>query len=181
MSREQPELHIVGEIVGASDYELPSLFCKFNFEVGGNFRLLQGITSGQTHCDMPPEGEAANLTHPIDVHYAVKGIDGWPRIRIEVYGVDQYGRIELAGYGCCFVPTTAGTHELRCATWRPCGTMREQFWSARPRARLECDALVDYSHSHLPPSLSRLTLPSLAPPRPQPFFWVAHHGSSTQR
>jgi len=129
MSREQPELHIVGEIVGASDYELPSLFCKFNFEVGGNFRLLQGITSGQTHCDMPPEGEAANLTHPIDVHYAVKGIDGWPRIRIEVYGVDQYGRIELAGYGCCFVPTTAGTHELRCATWRPCGTMREQFWT----------------------------------------------------
>lgn len=67
------------------------------------------------------------LAHPIDVHYSIKGLDGWPRMRIEVYGVDAYGRIELAGYGCCIVPTTPGTHELRCSTWRPCGSIREQF------------------------------------------------------
>ena len=71
----------------------------------------------------------ALLSHPVDVHYAVKGIDGWPRLRLEVYGVDRYGRIELAGYGCCIVPTSPGTHELRCSTWRPCGTLREQFWT----------------------------------------------------
>lgn len=71
----------------------------------------------------------ALLAHPVDVHYAVKGIDGWPRLRVEVYGVDAYGRIELAGYGCCMVPTAAGTHELRCSTWRPCGTVREQLSS----------------------------------------------------
>ena len=45
----------------------------------------------------------ALLSHPIDLHYAVKGIDGWPRLRLEVYGVDAYGRVELAGYGCCIV------------------------------------------------------------------------------
>lgn len=77
----------------------------------------------------------ALLAHPIDVHYALKGIDGWPRFRLEVYGVDSYGRVELAGYGCCIVPTAAGTHELRCVTWRPCGSLREQFSSApRPHA-----------------------------------------------
>jgi len=43
------------------------------------------------------------------------------------YGVDSYGRVNLMGYGCCIVPTSAGTHELSCATWRPCGSMREQF------------------------------------------------------
>ena len=69
----------------------------------------------------------ANLSHPVDIHYAVKGIDGWPRLRLEVFGVDAYGRLELAGYGCCMVPTTAGMHELRCATWRPCGSLREQL------------------------------------------------------
>ncbi len=69
----------------------------------------------------------ASFGHPIDLHYAIKGIDGWPRLRIEVYGVDAYGRVELAGYGCCIIPTSAGTHELRCATWRPCGSLREQF------------------------------------------------------
>ena len=71
----------------------------------------------------------ALLVHPIDVHYAVKGIDGWPRLRLEVFGVDRYGRVELAGYGCCIIPTTAGTHEVRCPTWRPCGSLREQFWT----------------------------------------------------
>lgn len=162
------EVHVLGEIIGASGYDFTSLFCKYTFEAGSNFRLVEGQISGQTHCDMPmvraaaeipfrpasdpgpipcpsvplhtaspiltrcggaasQEDEMAVLTHPLDVHYAVKGIDGWPRIRLEVYGVDRYGRVEIAGYGCCLVPTAAGTHELRCSTWRPCGSMREQF------------------------------------------------------
>merc|ERR1712216_941393 len=77
-------------------------------------------------------GEMALLAHPIDVHYNLKGIDWWPRMRLEVYGVDAYGRVELAGYGCAIVPTAAGTHQLRCVTWRPCGSLREQFSSAPP-------------------------------------------------
>lgn len=133
------ELHVVGEIVGADNYPLPSLFCKFAVEAGNNFRLLQGVPTGQTHCDSPPEGEMALLAHPIDIHYAVKGIDGWPRLRLEVYGVDSYGRVELAGYGCCIIPTSAGTHEICCSTWRPCGSLREQFWSERaPAPRSPC-------------------------------------------
>jgi hypothetical protein len=47
------ELHIVGQLVGAADFPLPSAFCKFSFEAGSNFRLLQGQTAGQTQCDMP--------------------------------------------------------------------------------------------------------------------------------
>ena len=145
----EPELHVIGEILGAQGYEFPSLFCKFAFEVGGNFRLLQGLSAGQTHCDEPPEGEMANLSHPIDVHYAVKGIDGWPRLRLEVYGVDQYGRIEIAGYGTCMVPTTSGTHELKCSTWRPCGSMREQLWSAC--SRLQPEAAREHASSQKRP------------------------------
>lgn len=41
------------------------------------------------------EGEPAVWSHPMDIHYAVRGIDGWPRMRLEVYGVDIYGRTEL--------------------------------------------------------------------------------------
>ena len=123
------ELHITGQLVAAADFPLPSLFCKFSFETGANWRVLQGVASGQTQCDTPTEGEAAVLAHPLELHYAVKGIDGWPRIQLEVYGVDSFGRVELAGYGCCIVPTSAGTHEIRVATWRPCGTAREQFSS----------------------------------------------------
>ena len=34
-------------------------------------------------------------SHPIDVHYTLKGIDGWPRLKLEVWGVDSFGRNEL--------------------------------------------------------------------------------------
>lgn len=166
MLRDQPELHVIGEIVGATDYELPSLFCKFSFEAGTNFRLLQGLPTGQTHCDMPPEGEMAILSHPVDVHYAVKGIDGWPRLRIEVYGVDRYGRIELAGYGCCIVPTTAGMHELRCHTWRPCGSMREQFSSApRPPLAHDPPRFLLFPRARASVAVTRLSLTARASDR----------------
>mmetsp|Transcript_7401 Transcript_7401/g.12492 ORF Transcript_7401/g.12492 Transcript_7401/m.12492 type:complete len:123 (-) Transcript_7401:257-625(-) len=66
-------------------------------------------------------------SHPIDVHYALKGIEGWPRLRLEVWGIDQFDRCELAGYGCSIVPTSPGMHEICCPAWRPSGTLREQL------------------------------------------------------
>ena len=59
--------------------------------------------------------------HPLDMHYSIKGIDGWPRLYVEVWGIDSLGRYEIAGYGCCIVPTSPGLHELSCRTWRPHG------------------------------------------------------------
>ena len=32
------------------------------------------------------EEEMAVWSHPIDVHYTLKGIDGWPRLKLEVWG-----------------------------------------------------------------------------------------------
>ena len=132
-------------------------------------------------------------SHPIDVHYTLKGIDGWPRLKLEVWGVDSFGRNELGasrppahrpepsslpasrcgpgaavlprrvcvrvlvaavGYGVCMLPTSPGLHELRCATWRPCGSMREQISSARPPAAPS-------------PAFPPLALPH-PPPRPFP-------------
>ena len=65
--------------------------------------------------------------HPLDVHYALRGIGGWPRLLIELYGVDIYGRTELAGYGQATIPTVVGSHSVTVSTWRPYGTLREQF------------------------------------------------------
>jgi len=47
------ELHLVGQILGGSGFQLDNLFCKWSIETGVNFRLLQGSTDGQTHCDYP--------------------------------------------------------------------------------------------------------------------------------
>ncbi|EOD25780.1 hypothetical protein EMIHUDRAFT_205908 [Emiliania huxleyi CCMP1516] len=121
------ELHVVGQLLGGDGFQRNSLFCKWSIDAGPNFRLLQGHTSGQTHCDHPNEDEPAVWAHPLDLHYALKGFDGWPKLILEVWTVDQFGRCELGGYGCCVVPTSSGMHEVQ--TWRPCGTLREQITS----------------------------------------------------
>ena len=44
------------------------------------------------------EEEMTIWAHPIDVHYTLKGIDGWPRLQLEVWGVDGFGRNELGAH-----------------------------------------------------------------------------------
>lgn len=38
--------------------------------------MIEGLTEGQTHVDSPSWQEAAIWSHPIDVHFATKGIQG---------------------------------------------------------------------------------------------------------
>ena len=47
--------------------------------------LLQGRIEGQTQVDNPEEGETSFWSHPIDVHFATRGLQGWPRILLQVY------------------------------------------------------------------------------------------------
>eukprot|EP00959_Pyramimonas_sp_CCMP1952_P301328 6304511-Pyramimonas_sp.AAC.1 len=68
------EVHIVGQIVGASGFEQRNLFCKWGVEAGQSWDRLEGLDMGQTHVDHPEEGEMAVWAHPIDLHYACKGM-----------------------------------------------------------------------------------------------------------
>jgi hypothetical protein len=64
-----------------------------------------------------------------DVHYATKGIQGWPKIHLEVWHHDAFGRSEIYGYGFCHVPTSPGMHRIDVVTWRPVGTLFQQAQS----------------------------------------------------
>jgi B9 domain-containing protein 2 len=52
---------------------------------------------------------------------------GWPKIHLQVWHQDSYGRNELYGYGFCHLPTSPGHHELTCPTWRPTGSTQERL------------------------------------------------------
>ncbi|CBJ32291.1 conserved unknown protein [Ectocarpus siliculosus] len=75
------------------------------------------------------EGSAV-WNHPIDVHFGTDSLSGWPRVLVEVWSVDGCDRSELAGYGMIFVPTSPGTYDLDCVTWRPQGTLGDQLSAA---------------------------------------------------
>uniref|UniRef100_A0A3B3XL82 B9 domain-containing protein 2 n=1 Tax=Poecilia mexicana TaxID=48701 RepID=A0A3B3XL82_9TELE len=68
------ELHIIGQIIGASGFPQNSLFCKWGVHTGGAWRLLSGLKEGQTQVDNPQTGDMAYWSHPIDLHYATKGL-----------------------------------------------------------------------------------------------------------
>uniref|UniRef100_A0A3B3ZNW7 B9 domain-containing protein 2 n=1 Tax=Periophthalmus magnuspinnatus TaxID=409849 RepID=A0A3B3ZNW7_9GOBI len=78
------ELHVIGQIVGASGFPQNSLFCKWGVHTGGAWRLLSGLKEGQTQVDNPHIGEMAYWSHPIDLHFATKGLQGWPKIHLQL-------------------------------------------------------------------------------------------------
>uniref|UniRef100_A0A0N5AHA5 B9 domain-containing protein 2 n=1 Tax=Syphacia muris TaxID=451379 RepID=A0A0N5AHA5_9BILA len=121
------EVHIIGRIVSASGFVDHRLFCCWKLEIGGGWRTVEGETEGQTQTDLPEFEDVAYFSHPLDIHLATKTIQGWPKISLQVWHHDQYGRQEIYGYGSVFVPTTPGTNQVTCHIWRPKGSFREEM------------------------------------------------------
>lgn len=123
------EVHIIGQIRGATEFPSTSLFCKWAMHAGGAWKLIAGRHDGQTHVDSPVNDDETAWSHPLDLHYATKGIQGWPRLHLEVWHQDVHGRSQLYGYGFVHVPTSPGLHELECMTWKPVGSRQEELQS----------------------------------------------------
>ncbi|KAL5456917.1 hypothetical protein EMCRGX_G034144 [Ephydatia muelleri] len=123
------EVHLIGEIVGAEGFPSQNLFCKWGLSVGSAWEVLEGLQEGQTQVDHPQDGEFAKWSHPIDIHLACKGLQGWPKLYFQVWHEDYFGRHEPYGYGFIHVPTVPGMHQLRCSTWKPSGSFKDQFTS----------------------------------------------------
>jgi len=47
------ELHIIGTILGASEFHSSSLCCKWAAVAGNDWNLIEGDSRGQTQVDMP--------------------------------------------------------------------------------------------------------------------------------
>ena len=56
--------------------------------------------------------------HPFDVHFASRSVRGWPKLLVEVWGI-QHGRDSLAGYGIGTLPCHQGQYEIKIPCWRP--------------------------------------------------------------
>jgi len=117
------EVHIIGQIASASGFSKSSLFCKWGLQTGGAWKVLAGLKEGQTQVDCPGVGEEAYFSHPIDIHYATRGLQGWPKLWLQVYHQDSFGRNELVGYGFTHIPSSPGSHSIEIVTWRPSGSL----------------------------------------------------------
>uniref|UniRef100_A0A286XXC5 B9 domain-containing protein 2 n=1 Tax=Cavia porcellus TaxID=10141 RepID=A0A286XXC5_CAVPO len=75
------EAHVIGQIIGATGFSESSLFCKWGIHTGAAWKLLSGVREGQTQVDTPQVGDMAYWCHPIDLHFATKGLQGGYRLR----------------------------------------------------------------------------------------------------
>lgn len=86
--------------------------------------MLEGATEGQTQLDTPQIGAVSSWNHPLDVHWATRGLQGWPRLHLQVYHLDSYSRVNLIGYASVSIPTRPGIHFIEAPAWRPLGQQR---------------------------------------------------------
>ncbi|EGI68878.1 B9 domain-containing protein 2 [Acromyrmex echinatior] len=113
------ELHIVGQISSAKSFKQSHLLCKWNFYVGNGWKIISGHEEGQTQesCDFYTNNPVWD--HPVDLHYTTQTIQNSPKLLLQVFGRDNYGRIIFLSYGVYNVPISSGSYVLDCHTWKP--------------------------------------------------------------
>ncbi|XP_054160833.1 B9 domain-containing protein 2-like [Oppia nitens] len=121
------EVYVFGQLVSAKEFSKRSLFCKWKIHFGHNWRIIEGLIEGQTQVDDPQTQEITYWCHPIDLHLATKGIQGWPKLELQVWNQDSTGRCNIVSYGFVHLPTQAGHHRITCHTWRPIGALSDQI------------------------------------------------------
>mmetsp|Transcript_4435 Transcript_4435/g.6473 ORF Transcript_4435/g.6473 Transcript_4435/m.6473 type:complete len:289 (-) Transcript_4435:2152-3018(-) len=111
-----PELHFIGEVCSGVEMENYSygmakvyMSCAWSVEWGKSWSFLEGEFAGQTqYSHAPLHGHDIAWNHPIDIHLASASMQGWPRIILQLWNLDDYGRTNLLGYGFTHLPTSAG-------------------------------------------------------------------------
>ncbi|XP_012276917.1 B9 domain-containing protein 2 [Orussus abietinus] len=121
------ELHIIGQISSAKYFQQPRLLCKWSFHTGSNWRVVSGITEGQTQecCDFYTNVPVWD--HPIDIHYTTQTLQGSPKVLLQIFCRDNHSRVLFIAYGVCSVPLSPGFHSLECHTWKPIGDWKDRL------------------------------------------------------
>lgn len=69
------DLYIIGQILSASNFVEPNLFCKWSIQVGNNWTVVEGITEGHTITDSSRViDQESILIHPLDIHLTCRGV-----------------------------------------------------------------------------------------------------------
>eukprot|EP00804_Cyclotella_cryptica_P018520 CCRYP_004343-RA/>CCRYP_004343-RA protein AED:0.47 eAED:0.37 QI:0/0/0/1/1/0.66/3/0/216 len=123
-----PEVHFIGEVVEGIGFKDTFVSCKWYLEWGRAWSFLEGEETSQTQYAASDDGVLV-WNHPIDLHFASASMQGWPRIVVHVWELDEFGRSILVGYGFVHLPTNPGDHDLEVHCWRPSGSILEELQS----------------------------------------------------
>ena len=85
---KRPQVHLIGKIAGAINFDTDTLFMKYAFKSGENWTVISGTESGDTFQSEASHTKFVPFEHPIDLNYTTSSIRGWPKIVVEVWQVE---------------------------------------------------------------------------------------------
>jgi len=70
------------------------MFCKWSLisSKPESWNEVEGTFKGQTHLSDIGNEEIVLWNHPLDCYYSVTSMQGWPKIKVEVWEEDGLGR-----------------------------------------------------------------------------------------
>ncbi|XP_058799488.1 B9 domain-containing protein 2-like [Phymastichus coffea] len=121
------ELHLIGTITSARNFQRSRLFCKWSFSTGSGWKIINGNDEGQTQECCDPYSNEPIWDHPVDIHFATQTLQGSPKVLLQVFCRDEFNRILFVSYGTCSIPLKPGFHSVECHTWKPIGNWHDRL------------------------------------------------------
>lgn len=84
-----------------------------------NWSLLRGHDSGSSSFASADENGFFDWSEPFEFQLSCTSLNGWPKLLFEVFSCDSNGRIEIAAYGWCHIPMSAGDCDRTIYCQRP--------------------------------------------------------------
>ncbi|KAI9334511.1 B9 domain-containing protein 1 [Zopfochytrium polystomum] len=136
MSSSSFSLVVVGQLESALFPDHDSLYCKFSFVYGPDWMVVSGLEDGLTQIAKAPTfatfsqsmystgtfSRTCVWNFPVDVVFKTTNPFGWPQMIVCVYGLDEFGRDVVRGYGSVRLPLQSGRHTLYVPTFVPIAT-----------------------------------------------------------
>ena len=126
------QVHCIGCLETGADFpsEAYGLQMRWSLERSDDWQLLEGAGEGTSQIHMSKGADPlCTFDHPLDVrlHCDALAKAAAPRIKVEVYQLDELDRLDIAGYGMVHLPLSTGTHSLEIHCWRPAGSWYENL------------------------------------------------------
>lgn len=124
-------VNCTGQIENADFGPSDDLYCRYAFHMGPDWSIVSGPDSGisQTARKSPfftNQGIVWNF--PIDLTFKATNVYGWPRLSLNIYGIDFFGRDVVRGYGSILIPLIPGIYNLEVETYVPLGSSILNNW-----------------------------------------------------